>query len=232
MAPQDRDAKAGGTESGHAVEPSKDPSTDPVSDVSAALAGAAPLTVIVTNFHTVQGTAFERDLARLLVRTPELSLIVETRSVLEIEKVQLSTGLDVYVVDADDLTFSSAEASQFHEGTPLAAISDELNEHFQGLPITHRTARLATQGSLAPAANLAEHIIARVTDMVLVESVSARDQLKACRGPATHSHPAPEPFRRSTRPSPCSRPGVGAKHPDPVGKQLVELNQRIPRHPI
>ncbi|WP_218711532.1 LuxR C-terminal-related transcriptional regulator [Arthrobacter sp. BF1] len=177
LAAQGRDGQAGGTTSIHAVEPSKDPSTDPVSAVSAAMAGAVPLTVIVTNFHTIKGTSFEWDLARLLTRTPELSLVAETRSVLEIEKVQLSTGLDVYVVDADDLTFSSAEAAQFHEGTPLAAISDELNEHFQGLPITHRTARLAAQGPLAPAANLAEHIIARVTDMVLVESISARDQL-------------------------------------------------------
>lgn len=142
LAAQGRDGQAGGTKSIHAVEPS----TDPVSAVSAAMAGAAPLTVIVTNFHTIKGTSFEWDLARLLTRTPELSLVVETRSVLEIEKVQLSTGLDVYVVDADDLTFSSAEAAQFHEGTPLAAISDELNEHFQGLPITHRTARLAAQG--------------------------------------------------------------------------------------
>ncbi|WP_104109366.1 hypothetical protein [Arthrobacter sp. N199823] len=115
-AQKDRDANVGGTKSTHAVDPSEVPSEDPASAMSAALAGAAPLTVIVTNFHTVQGADFEWDLARLLARTPELSLIVETRSVLEIEKVQFSSGLDAYVVDADDLAFSSAEAAQFHEG--------------------------------------------------------------------------------------------------------------------
>ena len=154
------------------------PANDPVSTVAAALAGAEPFTVIIENFHFVTNAALERDLARLLTLAPELSFIVTARSALDIERTQLSVGLDVYIVDTEDLIFTAAEAAQFHANTALADISTELNDYFQGNPVAHRTARMVAGDPMPPAGSFADHVKARVGDLVLLESVANREQFQ------------------------------------------------------
>lgn len=167
------------TVASHAVElPKKhEDLADPVLDVAAAVAATGPLTVIVENFHYVQHPTVEKDLAHLLGIATELSIVLSSQAVLAMETVQLSLSFDVAVIGAEELVFSAEEAAQFHRGTAIETISNELNEYFQGVPLTHRAAKQVANDPPTAGIALIDHIIDRVTDVVRLEIIELQDHI-------------------------------------------------------
>src|SRR5690606_29411400 len=84
---------------------------------------------------------------------------------------------DVAVIGAEELVFSAEEAAQFHRGTAIEAISNELNEYFQGVPLAHRAAKQVANDPPTAGIALIDHIIDRVTDVVRLEIIELQDHI-------------------------------------------------------
>ncbi|AIY01161.1 hypothetical protein ART_1562 [Arthrobacter sp. PAMC 25486] len=158
--------------------PPDDPdfSVSPISHLTALLKDATPFTLILEDFHWVQGTGVAHGLLRLLKSAPELSNVITARSALAIEQAQISGYLDLRAVGPTQLQFSPEEALEFHAGTVLEPISNQLNERLLGKPTLHKAARRASEEPRQPTVDFADDVIHKVSAVMHREIVASLDQ--------------------------------------------------------
>lgn len=146
---------------------------DPAHYLAALLSEARPFTLVLEDFHRVRSAGVERELLAFLSYAPGMSVLILTRSALDVESNQISSNVDVCVVEPAQLQFSDEEAARYYAGSGLGAVANELNERLSGSPTLHRSARrmalVPHKGSLS----LTDEIVRRVTRALRRDLTSA-----------------------------------------------------------
>lgn len=156
-------------------------SSSPAHWLAAQLSGSAPFTLVVEDFHHVQASSVQQGLLEMLEQAPHMSMMVATRSTLEVERGYAASTTDFEVIGSEELKFTSAEARAFHAGTVLETVSGELNERLYGSPVLHRSARNVALGPRGRSTNLVDYIVHQVT-ATLHQQLASGQQLAKDRG--------------------------------------------------
>ena len=72
----------------------------------------SPITIVVDDFHHVDGSGVDADVAMLLHRAPRLRVVIGTRSRSELESPHNQVRLEPIVIGPDDLLFTLAETEE------------------------------------------------------------------------------------------------------------------------
>jgi LuxR family maltose regulon positive regulatory protein len=80
-----------------------------------------PFVLVLAGYAEAEGSSAADDLVRLIRTTPNLHLIVLTRTVTAFESMRLSAGVDVGVIDETDLAFTADETVQLASASGLTA---------------------------------------------------------------------------------------------------------------